>query len=79
LAAPWIRLLSCAEIGAEIAKNLDFLTSTHQNIPERHRSLRAVFNQSWQMLTPAEQAAFSSLSLFVGGFSREGAEQVASA
>lgn len=79
LAAPWIRLLSCAEIGAEIAKNLDFLTSAHQNMPERHRSLRAVFNQTWQMLTPAEQAAFGSLSLFVGGFSREAAEQVAGA
>lgn len=79
LAAPWIRLLSCAEIGAEITRNLDFLTSAHQNIPERHRSLRAVFNQTWQMLTPAEQAAFGSLSLFVGGFSRQAAEEVAGA
>ncbi len=79
LAAPWIRLLSCAEISEEIEKNLDFLTSAHQNIPERHRSMRAVFNQSWEMLTPAEQAVFSSLSLFVGGFSREAAEQVAGA
>ncbi|MFO7681877.1 MAG: tetratricopeptide repeat protein [Chloroflexota bacterium] len=79
LAAPWIRLLSCAEIAREIAANLDFLTSTQHNIPDRHRSMRAVFNQSWEMLTPEEQAVFSSLSLFVGGFSREGAEQVAGA
>ena len=79
LAAPWIRLLSCAEIGEEIEKNIDFLTSPHLNMPERHRSIRAVFNQSWEMLTPAEQQVFASLSLFVGGFSREGAEQVAGA
>ena len=79
LAAPWIRLLSCAEIAAEIEKNLDFLTSPHLNVPERHRSIRAVFNQSWEMLTPAEQHVFACLSLFVGGFSREGAEQVAGA
>lgn len=79
LAAPWIRLLSCAEIAQEIEKSLDFLTSTHATQPDRHRSMRAVFNQSWEMLTPAEQAVFSSLSLFVGGFSREAAEQVAGA
>ena len=79
LAAPWIRLLSCAEIAQEIEKNLDFLTSTYTTISDRHRSMRAVFNQSWEMLTPAEQAVFSSLSLFVGGFNREAAEQVAGA
>ncbi|MBE2220816.1 MAG: tetratricopeptide repeat protein [Anaerolineae bacterium] len=79
LAAPWIRLLSCAEIAAEIEKNLDFLTSSQLNVPERHRSIRAVFNQSWEMLTPTEQQIFACLSLFVGGFSREGAEQVADA
>ena len=79
LAAPWIRLLSCAEIAAEIEKNLDFLTSPQLNVPERHRSIRAVFNQSWDMLTSAEQQIFACLSLFVGGFSREGAEQVANA
>ncbi len=79
LAAPWIRLLSCAEIAREIEANLDFLTSAKHNIPDRHRSMRAVFNQSWEMLTPKEQAVFSSLSLFIGGFSREGAEMVADA
>ena len=79
LAAPWIRILSCAEIASEIEKNLDFLTNTHQNIPERHSSMRAVFSQSWEMLTPAEHAVFSTLSLFIGGFSRESAEQVAGA
>lgn len=79
LAAPWIRLLSCAEIAQEIEKNLDFLTSTHTNTADRHRSMRAVFNQSWEMLIPAEQVVFSRLSLFVGGFSREAAEQVAGA
>lgn len=79
LAAAWVRLLSCTEIGDEIEKNLDFLTTSQQNVPDRHRSIRAVFDQSWQLLTQPEQAVFSHLSLFRGGFDREAAEQVAKA
>ena len=56
LAATWLRVLSCREIAQEIAQNLDFLATSLRNIPERHRSLRAVFEQSWQMLTEQEQA-----------------------
>ncbi len=77
LAATWVRLLSCAEIAAEIEKNLDFLVSSQQDIPERHRSMRAVFDQSWGMLSSEEQDVFRCLSLFRGGFDREAAAQVA--
>ncbi len=79
LAASWVRLLSCAEIGDEIEKNLDFLTAAQQDMPERHRSMRAVFDQSWSLLSPTEQDVFSCLSLFRGGFDREAAAQVAAA
>lgn len=79
LAAAWVRLLSCAEIGDEIEKSLDFLTTSQSHVPDRHRSIRAVFDQSWQLLTPVEQAVFSQLSLFRGGFEREAAAQVAEA
>jgi predicted ATPase/DNA-binding SARP family transcriptional activator len=77
LAASWVRLLSCTEIGDEIEKNLDFLIAAHQDMPERHRSMRAVFEQSWSMLSPTEQGVFSCLSLFRGGFDRDAAAQVA--
>jgi predicted ATPase len=79
LAAPWIRTLSCGEIASEIERSLDFLATPLRNVPERHRSLRVVFEQSWERLSAAEQAVLGRLSVFRGGCSREAAEQVAGA
>jgi predicted ATPase/DNA-binding SARP family transcriptional activator len=79
LAAPWIRSLSCAEIAQEIERSLDFLTTSLRNVPERHRSLRVVFEQSWQRLPAAEQATLRQLSVFRGGCTREAATQVTGA
>lgn len=79
LAASWVRLLSCAEIAQKIEKSLDFLTVSRRSLPPRHRSLRAVFDYSWNLLTPAEQQILRRLSVFQGGFTREAAAQVASA
>jgi predicted ATPase/DNA-binding SARP family transcriptional activator len=79
LAASWVRLLSCEDIVQELAQNLDFLTTSAQNVPERHRSLRAVFDQSWNLLSIEERAVFQRLSIFQGGFRRDAAEPVAGA
>lgn len=79
LAAPWIRSLSCREIAAEIERSLDFLTTPLRNAPERHRSLRVVFEQAWGRLSQAEQAVLMRLSVFRGGCTREAAEAVAGA
>jgi predicted ATPase len=79
LAAGWLHVLSCAEIEQEIEKSLDFLHSSKSDMPERHRSMRAVFARSWQRLSPQEQVAFRQLSVFRGGFQREAAEAVAAA
>jgi len=56
LAAPWIRTLSCGEIAVQIEHSLDFLTAVLRNVPERHRSLRVVFEQTWGRLSQAEMA-----------------------
>lgn len=79
LAAPWIKVLSCREIADEIEHSLDFLTTPLQNVPERHRSLRVVFEQTWGRLSAAEQAVLSRLSVFRGGCTREAAQQVTGA
>lgn len=79
LAAAWVKMLSCQEIVHEIERNLDFLTSSMRDVPERHRSLRAVFDHSWHILSHDERRVFSGLSVFRGGFGREAAEQVAGA
>ncbi|MBE0671563.1 MAG: helix-turn-helix domain-containing protein [Anaerolineales bacterium] len=76
LAATWIDVLSCEEIADEIERGFDFLSSTQRDIPERHRSLRAVFEYSWQRLSEREQNVLSGLSVFQGGFRFEAAESV---
>ena len=77
LAAAWARTLPLDEIAAEIARDLDFLTTSAMDIPERHRSLRVVFDHSWSLLSSAEQRALRQLSVFQDGFTREAAQEVA--
>jgi predicted ATPase/DNA-binding SARP family transcriptional activator len=79
LAAAWLKVLSCQKIADEIAHNLDILTTRHQNIPTRHRSMRAVLEQAWQLLTDEEQQVLRRLAVFEGGFSQEAARAVAGA
>lgn len=75
LAASWLNVLTCQEIAEEIQHSTDFLLSNHRNIPERHRSLRAVFDYSWERLSVEEQRIFRRLSV-CRGFNREMAEQL---
>ena len=79
LAAGWAELLTPAEIATEIDHSLDFLETDLQDVPERQRSMRAVFDHSWRLLTTQERAVFQTLSVFRGGFTREAAQQVTGA
>ncbi len=79
LAAAWYPTLSCGEIAEEIEKNLDFLATSLQDVPERHRSIRAAFDHSWNLLSEEERSVFRRLSVFRGGFHRAAAEDVAGA
>jgi predicted ATPase/transcriptional regulator with XRE-family HTH domain len=77
LAATWMRTLSCQEIADEIQRNLDFLATRARDVPERHRSIRAVFEQSWTLLSGDEQRVLRRVAVFRGGFTRAAAEEVA--
>lgn len=79
LAATWVRALSCEEIASEIQKNLDFLSTSSKELPQRHQSLQAVFEYSWTLLSKEERAVLKRLSVFQGGFRKEAAEAVADA
>lgn len=78
LTASWVNVISCAQILEELRKSPELAQSRRQDVPERHRSLRHVFEYSWNLLTPVEQAALQALSAFPGDFTleaaREGAE-----
>ncbi len=79
LAASWLRVMSCQQIAVQMTGSFDFLTTPLRNVPERHRSLRAVFEHSWILLSAAEKDVLMRLSIFRGGFDLEAAEQVAGA
>jgi diguanylate cyclase (GGDEF)-like protein len=79
LAAAWVRTLSCEEIAREIERSADFLATMDSGRTGRHRSLRAVFDQSWSHLSPAEADVFRKLAVFRGGFRRAAAESIAGA
>jgi predicted ATPase len=77
LAAAWTSILSPLEIAEAAEKSLDFLTTSMGDIPEGHRSLRAVFENSWSLLTDELRETFSKLAIFRGGFDLQAAQQAA--
>ncbi len=79
LAAAWASTLPCSDIADEIERNLGFLETTMQDVPERHRSLRAAFDQSWRLLSDDERRVFARFAVFRGSFARDAAAAVAGA
>ena len=77
LAASWVDTLSLEDILSEIQVSNDFLRTEWRDIPQRQRSIRAVFDSSWERLNQEEQTVFSRLSVFRGGFTRNAARFVA--
>lgn len=79
LAASWVRMMPVKEIAAEIERSVDFLTTAARDMPVRHRSMRAVFDYSWDLLSEDERRVMMWLSVFRGGFTREAAQAVTGA
>jgi predicted ATPase/DNA-binding SARP family transcriptional activator len=83
LAAAWVGVLTPGEIAdqidGEMGQGLDFLATDVSEVPERLRSMRAVFDHSWRLLTEGEREVMQALSVFRGDFTREAAERVAGA
>ena len=84
LATAWEETLTPAEIATEIARGLDFLGRDRGDISaqgalggEQQRSLRAVFEHSWRLLSAEKQEALKKLSAFCGDFTYQAARQVA--
>ena len=80
LAAAWLRALSAAEIAADLSSEaIDLFEVDWFDVPARQRSMRAVFQRSWNLLAEPDRNALSALSVFRGGFSRDAAQEVAGA
>ena len=79
LASNWLRVLSAHEVASEIQSSLDFLAVDQPDLPDRHRSMKAVFDSSWVLLSDEQQLVLGKLSLLRGGFTLQSAARVANA
>ncbi|WP_104091323.1 BTAD domain-containing putative transcriptional regulator [Arthrobacter sp. GMC3] len=77
LAAAKVRLMSVEEIENRLASRFDLLVNTDRSAPERHRTLTAVIEWSWNLLAPDEQTVMRRLSRFPSGFSLAAARETA--
>ncbi|WP_344294522.1 ATP-binding protein, partial [Streptomyces synnematoformans] len=76
LAAARVRVLSVPEIARRLGDRFALLRGGARDAPERHRTLHAVVEWSWNLLDDDARAALRALSVFPGGFTAEAAEQV---
>ncbi len=80
LVASWIRVLSPQDLLSRIEATMDAPgASAGTGVADRHRSMRAVLDGSWQWLGAEDRAVMAGLAVFVGGFTREAAEAVTGA
>ncbi len=77
LAAARIRSMSVEEVERRLTNRFVLLTGGERTAPERHRTLLAVIDWSWNLLTGSQRALLRRLSRFPDGFSSEAAETVA--
>ncbi|KRB77000.1 hypothetical protein ASE01_09555 [Nocardioides sp. Root190] len=74
LAAARTRLLTPAAILARLDEVM--AAEGARDLPPRQRTMRAAIDWSFELLSPAEQAAFPRLAVFVGGFTIDAAAAV---
>jgi predicted ATPase/class 3 adenylate cyclase/DNA-binding CsgD family transcriptional regulator len=76
LAAAKIRVLSVEQIAKRLDDRFRLLKGGSRTTLERHQTLRAAIDWSYNLLSDAEQVLFQRLSVFVGGWTLEAAESV---
>ncbi len=76
LAASRVRRFSVAEVVDELEATAALPGSTQRDVLLRHASFAAVFDQSWELLDPRDQASLAKLTATRGGFDRRAAEQL---
>ncbi|WGL50500.1 BTAD domain-containing putative transcriptional regulator [Nocardioides sp. BP30] len=76
LAAAKVRVMSVPEIERRLENRFALLRGGARDAPERHQTLLAVIDWSWNLLSESERFALRRLSVFRDGFSLEGASAV---
>ncbi|MFA1549327.1 ATP-binding protein [Actinomadura chokoriensis] len=68
LAAARVRVMSAPEIARGLDDRFALLRGNARDAPSRHRTMHAVVDWSWNLLSPPGRTAMRALSIFSGGF-----------
>ena len=79
LAASLVRTMSPDEIVRHLGDRFDLLQGYRRDLPERHRTLAAAIDWSYQLLGPDEQRCLARLAVLRGSFDLEAAVRIGSA
>ncbi|MGK5558073.1 ATP-binding protein [Actinomadura kijaniata] len=75
LAAARVRAFGVHRLAERLDDRFRLLASGRRAVPARQRTLRAVMDWSWELLTDSERAVLRRLAVHAGGFTLEAAEQ----
>jgi predicted ATPase/class 3 adenylate cyclase len=76
LAAARVPAMTPAELARRLERSFAVLAAGRRGAAERHQTLRAAIDWSFQLLTAAEQALLGRLAVFAGGCTLQAAEAV---
>ncbi|WP_106400802.1 AfsR/SARP family transcriptional regulator [Actinocorallia populi] len=76
LAANRVRALGAHELAARLDDRFRLLSAGRRDVPRRQRTLRAVIDWSWELLTVPERTVLRRLAVHADGCSLEAAEAV---
>lgn len=79
LAAARVATLAPGQIAARLDERFRILVGAHLDVPDRHQTMQAAIDWSYDLLTGDEQVLWCRLSVFAGTFSLEAAEGVCAA
>ncbi|NHU47653.1 MULTISPECIES: ATP-binding protein [Rhodococcus] len=78
LAAVRLRVLTVEELAHRLRRRFELLREGSRNLPERHQTLQALIDWSYELCTPTEQTLWARASVFAGGFALDALEAVCS-
>ena len=76
LAASWLGAFSPAQVAHRLEQDLDFLAEQDSDRAGRHRSIKVVFDVSYDLLSSKQKEALKNLSVFASAFAFGAAEAV---